>query len=301
MIEALRTPEDRFEQLVDFPYAPTYVDDLEGYAGMRMAVVDVGPADADRVFLCLHGEPTWSYLYRKMILVFEATGSRVVAPDFFGFGRSDKPVHDATYTYDFHRRALIALIARLDLGGITLVVQDWGGILGLTLPMEMPDRFERLLIMNTALPTGEHPIGPGFEAWKGFVAAHPDLEVGQLMQRAVPGLSDDEARAYDAPFPDVRFKAGVRRFPELVPVSPEMEGAETSKAALGFLRRRFTGPVFMAIGAQDPVLGPPVMRALQRAIPTCAEPLVLEDAGHFVQEHGERVATEALRYFGDLE
>ena len=298
-MDMVRTPDHRFENLDGFPFEPRYVDDLPGFEGLRMARVDEGPADSNRVFLCLHGEPTWSYLYRKMIPVFVGSGARVVTPDLFGFGRSDKPVDDAVYTYHFHRRSLIAFIDRLGLERITLVVQDWGGILGLTLPMEMPDRIDRLVIMNTALPNGEHPLGDGFESWRAFVAGHPDLDVGRLMQRAVPGLSDGEARGYDAPFPDVRFKAGVRRFPELVPRTPDMDGADTSKAALEYLGTRFRGPVFMAVGAQDPVLGPPVMHALRRAIPGCAEPMVIEEAGHFVQEDGERVAVAALEAFGD--
>jgi pimeloyl-ACP methyl ester carboxylesterase len=299
-MDVVRTPDERFERLDGFPFEPRYVDDLPGFDGLRMATVDEGPANSDRVFLCLHGEPTWSYLYRKMIPLFLDSGARVVAPDFFGFGRSDKPVDDAVYTYGFHRRSLLAFIERLDLEHVTLVVQDWGGILGLTLPMEMPDRIDRLLIMNTALPTGEHPLGDGFESWRAFVAGRPDLEVGRLMQYAVPGLTDAAANGYDAPFPDVRSKAGVRRFPELVPRTPDMEGADVSKASLEFLGTRFQGQVFMAVGAQDPVLGPPVMHALRRAIPSCPEPMMLEEAGHFVQEDGERVAVAALESFGDV-
>jgi pimeloyl-ACP methyl ester carboxylesterase len=298
-MEVVRTPEERFEKLDGFPFEARYSDDLSGFEGLRMARVDEGPVDAERVFLCLHGEPTWSYLYRAMIPVFLGSGARAVAPDFFGFGRSDKPVDDAVYTYGFHRQSLIAFIERLDLERITLVVQDWGGILGLTLPMEMPDRIDRLLVMNTALPTGEHPLGEGFESWRAFVAGQPDLDVGRLMKRAVPGLSDEAAAGYDAPFPDARYKAGVRRFPELVPRSPDMEGSAISKAALEYLGTRFEGQVFMAVGAQDPVLGPPVMRSLQRAIRGCPEPMVLEEAGHFVQEAGERVALAALEAFGD--
>jgi len=296
-MEALRTPEERFEHLPGFPWEPRYLDDLPGYDGLRMAYVDEGPEDAQQVYLCLHGEPTWSYLYRKMIPIFAESGARVIAPDFFGFGRSDKPVEDSTYTYGFHRQSLLALIRALDLRHLTLVVQDWGGILGLTLPMEMPSRVDRLLIMNTALPTGEQSLGDGFESWRSFVASRPDLDVGRLMKRATPDLSDAEAAAYDAPFPDERYKAGVRRFPMIVPVSPEMEGADVSKAALAYLAKEFEGPIFMAIGTQDPVLGPHVMNGLRAAIPTCPAPMTVDEAGHFVQEHGARVATEAVRFF----
>jgi pimeloyl-ACP methyl ester carboxylesterase len=165
----LRTPEERFGVLPGFPYEPHYVERLPGYESMRLAYIDEGPRNAETVFLCLHGEPTWSYLYRRMIPVFIAAGHRAVAPDFFGFGRSDKPVDDATYTFTFHRDALTQLIEHLDLRNIALVCQDWGGILGLTLPMDMPGRFSRLLVMNTAIPVGE-PISDGFAWWKSYAA-----------------------------------------------------------------------------------------------------------------------------------
>lgn len=161
MNEILRTPEGRFANLPGFPWSPHSIGDLVGFAGLAMSYLDEGPATAP-VFLCLHGEPTWSYLYRRMIPHFLATGSRVIAPDFFGFGRSDKPADDAIYTFDFHRNSLIAFIRALDLTDITLVVQDWGGLLGLTLPMEMPERFARLIVMNTILPTGDVPLTKGF-------------------------------------------------------------------------------------------------------------------------------------------
>lgn len=161
--KALRTPDERFAALPDWPYAPNYVDDLPGYEGLRAHYVDEGPKDASRVFLCVHGEPSWAFLYRKMIPIFAASGARVVAPDFFGFGRSDKPVDDAAYTVRFHRDYLLALLKRLELKNITLVVQDWGGLIGLTLPLDIQEQISRLLIMNTAFPTGANP-SPGFMA-----------------------------------------------------------------------------------------------------------------------------------------
>jgi pimeloyl-ACP methyl ester carboxylesterase len=296
-MNALRTPEARFAALPGFPFAPHYLEDLPGFDGLRLHCVDEGAAGAQGTFLCLHGEPTWSYLYRKMIPIFTGAGARVVAPDFFGFGRSDKPEDEAVYTFDFHRRMLLGLIERLDLRRITLVVQDWGGLLGLTLPMEMPDRIQRLLVMNTALGTGRTDPSPGFLAWKAYAAANPDLAVGKLMGRSVPGLSAEEAAAYDAPFPDRRYKAGVRRFPEIVPIRPDMEGADLSQRASSFLRQEWRGESFMAVGALDPILGLTVMSALQRVIRGCPEPLVLEDAGHFVQEAGDRVARAALAHW----
>src|SRR6185436_5169000 len=160
---------------------------------------------------------TWSFLYRRMIPVFTGAGFRVVAPDLFGFGRSDKPSDDAAYTFDFHRNALRALIDELDLRNITLVCQDWGGLLGLTLPMAMPERFARLLVMNTGFGTGDTPLTEGFLAWRAFNNRSPDMDIAGLMKRSTAGLSDAEAAAYAAPYPDARYKSGVRRFPNLVP------------------------------------------------------------------------------------
>jgi pimeloyl-ACP methyl ester carboxylesterase len=300
-IESLRTPDERFNGLPGFAFAPNYLESLHGYEWLRMHYVDERPAGtaSGRTVLCLHGQPTWSYLYRKMIPVFLAAGHRVVAPDFFGFGRSDKPVDDAVYTFGFHRGMLMRFIEALDLHRVTLVVQDWGGLIGLTLPMEYPDRIDRLIVMNTGLGIGRSP-GPGFDAWKAFVAGKPDFEIGELMRRSVAGLTPAEAAAYDAPFPDRRYRAGVRRFPAIVPVAPEMEGAAISLQAAQFFRERWSGPSFMAIGLQDPVLGPPVMHALAKTIRGCPPPLELPEAGHFVQEHGAQVAEAALAAFGDV-
>jgi haloalkane dehalogenase len=296
-LNVLRTPDDRFARLPGWVYAPRYVDDLHGYEGLRMHYVDEGPRDAQTTFVCLHGEPTWGYLYRKMIPVFLEAGHRVIAPDFFGFGRSDKPVDDATYTFAFHRDALKRFLERFDLSQVCLVVQDWGGLLGLTLPMDYPERITRLLIMNTGLGTGRS-AGPGFDAWRAYNAANPDLDVAALMMRTTPVLSKAEAAAYAAPFPDARYKAGVRRFPELVPARPDMPGVETGLQAMSFLTNDWRGAIFMAIGLQDPVLGEPAMRALQKRLRNCPEPMLVHDAGHFVQEWGEPIARAALAHFG---
>lgn len=295
-MKVLRTPEDRFDAVPDFDYTPRYLDDLPGYDGLRVHYVDEGPKHAEQIFLCLHGEPTWAYLFRKMIPTFLASGGRVVAPDWLGFGRSDKPVDDDVYGFHFHRDMMLAFIERLDLTRITLVVQDWGGVLGLTLPHHDPARFDRLFIMNTALATGVKP-SDGFMAWRAYVAANPDLAVGKLMARSCPHLSAAEIAAYDAPFPDVEYKAGVRRFPQMVMVEEGMEGVETSKTAARFWREEWQGQSFMAIGAQDPVLGVDVMQRMRGLIRNCPEALFLPDAGHFVQEWGEEVARAALESF----
>lgn len=296
-MEHVRTPDARFEALPDFPWAPHYVEGLASAPSLRLHYLDEGPSDAEHTFVCLHGEPTWSFLYRKMIPIFVEAGGRVVAPDFFGFGRSDKPVDEGVYTFDFHRDTIIGLIETLDLSNITLVCQDWGGLIGLTLPMDMQPRFSRLIVMNTGLGVGVVP-SPGFVAWRDFVASQEDFDVGALMKRAAPGLSEAEVAAYDAPFPDVRSKAGVKRFPAIVPIERDMPGVETSRRAAGFWREQWDGPSFMAIGLQDPVLGKPVMEQLHATIRGCPEPLVLEQAGHFVQEHGDIVARAALESFG---
>ena len=304
-IEALRTPDDRFENLSGWDYAPRYMDDLPGYEGLRMHYVDEGPKDGV-TFLCIHGEPSWSYLFRKMAKVFQGAGHRFVAVDMFGFGRSDKPVDDDIYTYHFHRNALLAFVERMDLKNVCLVCQDWGGLLGLTLPMEAPERFTRLIVMNTGLPAGEN-AGEGFAAWRAFCKANPDLDVGGLMKRATPILTDDEVAAYAAPFPDIKYKAGVRRFPELVMLTggegekltpSASEGVETSLKARKFWSQDWNGDSFMAIGMQDPVLGPPAMHMLRKMIKNCPDPMEVADGGHFVQEWGEPIAKAALEKFG---
>lgn len=295
-MEVLRTDDSRFDGLPDWPYAPQYLTDLEGYQGLRVHYIDEGPRNAPVVF-CLHGEPTWAYLYRRMIPVFLAAGLRVVAPDMLGFGRSDKPVDDADYGFDFHRNMLISFVNHLNLTDITLVVQDWGGLLGLTLPHHMPARFSRLLVMNTAIATGR-PAGPGFDAWRDYAAAHPDLSPGTLLARACPHLTPAEAAAYDAPFPDIRYKAGVRRFPQMVMTEPGMEGIDHSLNALDFLSNHWDGQSFMTVGMTDPVLGPKPMAWLRSQIRGCPPPLEIAEAGHFVQEWGADIAQAALDHWG---
>lgn len=290
-MEILRTPEDRFADLPDFPWPAQYVE----VHGMRMAYLDEGPRDAD-VVLCLHGEPTWGYLYRRMIPVFLAAGMRVVAPDWLGFGRSDKPVADADYTWDFHHSAMRKFIDTLELRDVTLVVQDWGGLLGLTLPVSHPDLIRRLLIMNTGLGVGTKPT-PGFLAWRDYVANTPDFNVGELMSRAETSLTPAEVAAYQAPFPDPSYQAGVRRFPALVPTSSDADGVAVSRAAAAWWATEFAGESFMAIGVDDPVLGPPVMERMRELIRGCPEPMRVA-AGHFVPEHGEPIARAALASWG---
>jgi haloalkane dehalogenase/tRNA(adenine34) deaminase len=232
-----------------------------------------------------------------MIPIFVNAGYRVVAPDYYGFGRSDKPVDDAIYTFDFHRNSIINFIQNLDLTNIILVCQDWGGLVGLTLPVEMPTRFSKLILMNTALGTGEGVPSPGFKAFRTWVNKTPDMDIGRLMLRGTPILTPDEVDAYNAPFPDIKYKAGVRRFPDLVPTTYDAPGAEISRKAQDWFQNEWSGESFMAIGMQDPILGPSVMRKLRKIIPRCPEPLKIKEAGHFVQEWGDIVAKKALEVF----
>jgi pimeloyl-ACP methyl ester carboxylesterase len=295
VVDFLRTPDERFAALAGFPFAPHFLDDLAEAEGLRLHHLDEGRADASVTALCLHGNPSWCYLYRHMIPVFAAAGLRVVAPDLIGFGRSDKPVDEGWHTFERHRSILLAFVERLDLRNVMLVCQDWGGLLGLTLPPEMPERFTRLLVMNTALGTGQ--VTEGFRQWRAYSNSQADLPVGKLIQRGKRDLSVAEVAAYDAPFPDARYKAALRAFPNLVPDGDDAPGAAISRAAAAFWGERWAGESFMAIGMQDPVLGEQPMRALQKMIRGCPPPLEVAEGGHFVQEWGAPIAAAALDRF----
>lgn len=295
--DALRTPDGRFARLPDYPWQGHYLNDLPSLAGLRMHYLDEGPADAALTWLCLHGNPSWSYVYRKMIPVFLGAGHRVVAPDLIGFGKSDKPKKEAAHSFSWHRQVLIELVQRLDLDNVVLVVQDWGGLLGLTLPMADPGRYRGVLLMNTFLATGDAPLPPGFLAWRDMCAQKPDFDVGRLFGRGNPAMTAEECAAYDAPFPDRGHRAALRAFPPMVPDTEEADGAVISRQARQFWRHDWHGRSLMAVGMQDPVLGLPVMRELQSLIRGCPEPLLLANAGHFVQEQGGPIAEAALRHF----
>lgn len=292
--QVLRTADERFADLPGFSFAPHYIETLASFPGLRVHYLDEGPSKAKHTVLCVHGQPTWSYLYRKMLPVFVLAGQRVVVPDLFGFGRSDKPVAEDFYTFSGHRQMLLEFVRALDLADVTLVVQDWGGLLGLTLPHEEPNRIRRLLVMNTMLGTGDVELSKGFLDWRAFSNSHPDLDVAALMRRAVPGLTAAETHAYAAPYPDVHYKSGVRRFPNLVPERPDADGAAVSRVARAFLASDWQGESFMAIGVKDPVLGVPVMQALHAQIRGCPPPLEVPEGGHFLQEWGAPIAEAAL-------
>ena len=295
--DALRTPDGCFADVPDYPWPPNYVSDLPALQGLRMHYVDTGRPDAPVTYLCLHGNPAWSYLYRKMIPVFTQAGHRVIAPDLIGFGKSDKPKKESAHSFGFHRQVLMELIERLDLRNVVLVVQDWGGLLGLTLPMAAPERYSGLLVMNTLLATGLVPLSPGFVAWRDMCAKSPEFDIARLMARSDKSLSPDACAPYMAPFPDKGHRAATRAFPAMVPELQSDDGAEVSRQAQVFWQDHWVGQTLMAVGMQDPVLGWPVMQDLQKSIRGCTELLQLPQAGHFVQEQGASIAEAAVRFF----
>lgn len=295
--DALRTPERCFDALPGYPWSPHYLSDLPSLDGLRLHYLDEGPQEAPRTWLCLHGNPAWSYLYRKMIPVFVSAGDRVVAPDLIGFGKSDKPKKDAFHNFGWHRSVLLEFVERMDLRNVVLVVQDWGELLGLTLPMASPGRYTGLLVMNTMLATGEAALSPGFLAWRKMCADKPQYDVGRLFARGNPHLSAAECDAYNAPFPDAGHRAALRAFPAMVPEHVDDDGAAVSREALEFWRERWHGRTLMVVGARDPVLGESVMHGLAQNIRGCPPPWILPEAGHFVPEHGEQIAHAACRHF----
>ncbi len=299
-MDVLRTPDERFAKLPGYPFEPNYVDiDAGDGSGdtLRVHVVDEGLGDAAETVVMVHGEPSWSYLYRTMIPLIVAAGHRAVAPDLVGFGRSDKPIPRSEYTYQRHVDWLRAvLFDRLGLDGITLVCQDWGGLLGLRLVAEHPDRFRRVIAANTFLPTGDAPAGEAFLRWRDFSQRVDKLDVGRIVQGAtVSPLPDDVVAAYDAPFPDESYKEGARQFPTLVPITPDDPAAEANRRAWESLRR-FDRPFLCAFGDSDPVTAG-ADRALIERIPGAAgrPHVTLTGGGHFLQEDvGPELAAATL-------
>ncbi len=236
-MRALRTPDDRFENLPGWTFAPKYTEVPDGDGGtLRVHHVDEGPADAAPI-LCLHGEPSWAYLYRKMIPVFTAAGHRAVAPDLVGFGRSDKPTELDDYTYQRHVDWMTAWMKAVDLQHATLMCQDWGALIGLRLVAENPDRFDRIVVANGFLPTGDAPPGDAFLRWREYSQTTPDFHVGGIIKGGCrTELSPEVIAAYDAPFPDDTYKAGARKFPVLVPISPDDPAAAAEQGRVGSAR-----------------------------------------------------------------
>jgi haloalkane dehalogenase len=285
-MRTLRTPDDRFAALPDFPYEPHYAEVPDGDGGaLRMAWIEDGPVDGDPVLL-LHGEPSWSFLYRTMIPPLVAAGHRVVAPDLVGFGRSDKPTQQGEHTYARHVEWVRALAFDvLDLRQVTLVGQDWGGLIGLRLAAEHPRRFARIVAANTGLPTGDHPMPDIWHRFREVIQTTPVVDVGRFVQAGCRRPMPDDVRAgYDAPFPDESYKAAARAMPGLVPTTPNDPAAEANRAAWAALAGSPT-PVLVAFSDGDPITRD-MAPILQAALPGARDRKhpVIENAGHFLQE-----------------
>lgn len=296
-MQVLRTPDDRFARLPDFDYQPHYAD----VGGLRMAWVEAGPAAGQPVLL-LHGEPSWSFLYRTVIPVLADSGLRAIAPDLIGFGRSDKPAQAADHSYARHVEWLRTLAFDvLDLRDVTLVGQDWGGLLGLRLVAEHPDRFARVVAANTGLPTGDFPMPEVWLRFREVVQNAPDLDIARLVASGCRSeLPGEVLAAYAAPFPGPEFKAGPRAMPSLVPAEPDDPAAAPNRAAWDRLKE-WDKPFLVAFSDSDPITGPmaPIFRQLVPGAAGIEHP-VLPGAGHFLQEDaGDRLAAEIVAFIAN--
>jgi haloalkane dehalogenase len=293
-MEILRTPDERFERLPGYDFAPHYVE-LD--SGVRLHYVDEGPRGAAPV-LMLHGEPSWSYLYRKMVPVITAAGLRAVAPDLIGFGRSDKPASQDDYSYQAHVDWIAGFIERADLHEITLVCQDWGGLIGLRVAAEHPERFARIVAANTFLPTGDDPPGEAFLRWQDFSQKAPSLPIGNIINGGcTTDLSPEVIAAYEAPFPDDSYKAGARVFPRLVPTRPDDPASAPNRKAWEVLER-WEKPFLTAFSDGDAITRGADRRFQQRVPGTKGQPhTTIAGGGHFLQEDkGEELARVVVEF-----
>lgn len=294
----LQTPEDRFHNLPGYPFAPHYA---EVAAGLRMHYVDEGDADAP-VVLLLHGEPSWSYLYRKMIPGIVAAGYRAIAPDLIGFGKSDKPTERSDYTYQTHLKWLSKLLVLLDLQDIHLFCQDWGGLLGLRIALDMEDRFASITASNTTLPTGQIPMPPAFKQWQDFSQTVPEFPTGKIIDGGtVNKLTPEIIAAYDAPYPDESYKAGARIFPALVPSEPDDPEAMLNQKAWAKYSK-WEKPLLTLFGDSDPIMKGGekfFMKMVPGAKNTPHE--IIPQGGHFIQEdQGELLAQKLVDFIKSI-
>jgi len=290
--EIFRTPDERFEGLPGYDFAPHYAE----IDGLRLHYVDEGPREGTPI-VCFHGEPTWAYLYRKMLPPLVAAGHRVICPDYAGFGRSDKPTDRGWYSYDGHVELMTALLDRLELRGATVVVQDWGGPIGLRWAVEQEERVERLVVLNTGIFTGR--VSKGFLAWRDFAQKNPDLPVGFVLQGATKSeLAPEVVAAYEAPFPSPESKAGAAQFPLLVPTEEDGPGASQMRAVADALSR-WQKPALVAFSDSDPVFPHPKSgQVFCDRIPGARPQVTIADAAHFLQEDkGEQITNEMLAFF----
>lgn len=296
-MKALRTPGERFTNLPGYDFAPNYLEVDDGRGALRLHYVDEGPPDAAPV-LMLHGEPSWCYLYRRMIPLIAAAGHRAVAPDLIGFGRSDKPTERSDYTYQAHVDWMTGFLEATDLRGITLICQDWGGLIGLRLVAENPDRFDRVVAANTFLPTGDRDPGEAFRKWREFSQSVPEFPAGGIIQGGTAlDLAPGVREAYDAPYPDESYKAGARQFPTLVPATPDDPARDANLAAWEVLKK-WEKPFLTAFSDKDAVTAGGD-RVFQKLIPGCAGQAhtTIRDGGHFLQEdQGEALAKVAIEF-----
>lgn len=279
-MEILKTPPERFADLPAYPFSENFIE----VDGLNMHYVDEGPSDA-RPVLLLHGEPSWSYLYRHMIPMITAAGHRAIAPDFIGFGKSDKPASVGDYSYQRHMDWLTAFLLGLDLKDVTLVCQDWGSLLGLRLAAEQTDRFAAIVLANGGLPTGDRPLPPAFKLWQLFARWSPWFPIGGIIDRGTTTrLSPEVIAAYDAPFPDARFNAGARAFPGLVPTRPDDPAADANRRAWQALEN-FDKPFLTAFSDRDPITRGMDLVAQKRIPGAIGQPhTTIRGAGHFLQE-----------------
>ena len=298
-MSVLRTPDSRFENLVGFPFAPHYLELQDPDLGpLRIHYLDEGPRDGE-VVLCLHGEPSWSYLYRKMIPVFTAAGLRVLAPDLVGFGRSDKPSRRDDYSYASHVRWMSEWLSAMAVKNVTLLGQDWGGLIGLRMLAENPEQFARFSLSNTGLPTGDQGFGEAFERWKAWSQSDPEFDTAFIVNLFGHGdLSEAEQEAYRAPFPDDSYKAGARQFPMLVPATPDDPAAEANRRAWQLLMK-WDKPVLMCFSDSDPITNG-ADRPFFKLVPgTEGQPHLTLKGRHFIQEEdGENWAQAVSRWIG---
>lgn len=291
-MRVLRTPDEYFEGLPDFPYGPHYLQVADGEGGLlRIHYVDEGPRDAGTI-LMMHGEPSWSFLYRKLIPLFLEGGYRAVAPDLVGFGRSDKPADRSDYTYNRHVGWMKAWLEQVDLQEITLVCQDWGGLIGLRLVASQPERFARVVVANTGLPTGDSRISEAFLRWRKYSLENPEFDAGAVVNMGtLADLPDGVLRAYNAPFPDDSYKEGARIFPSLVPLTPDDPAAPANRRTWEVLSS-FEKPFLTAFSDGDPITRGGE-KIFQKRVPGAqGQPhTIIQGGGHFLQEdRGEELA-----------
>lgn len=297
-MKVLRTPDEQFKNLKDFPFEPKYAEVPDGEGGrLRIHYVDEGPRNG-RPVLLMHGEPSWSFLYREMIPIFLGAGYRAVAPDLIGFGRSDKPAHRSDYTYNRHVEWMTAWLKQVDLKGVTLVCQDWGGLIGLRLLAAHPERFARVVTANTGLPTGDFPLSEAFFQWRKFSVEAPEFNVAAIMNMGtLSDLPEEILAAYNAPFPDETYKEGARIFPSLVPISPDDPAAQANRQAWEALSG-FEKPFLTAFSDGDPITrgGEQIF---QKRVPGAKDQphAVIRGGGHFLQEdRGEEFARVVIDF-----